>query len=159
MHTIRAGATGATWLATRLDAHRAARGDRGFTFVELTVGLTLFAGISLFLLQAFMNGMTYANRSDEKAAATSIAMQVMEQIKASPDPYNLVNIANINRTNLPLPAPYNGIANPSPHVFQASVTLALDSDLYLATSTVRVWRPQDPDATPLVTFSTVLDQQ
>lgn len=159
MRTTRAKAALATWSATRWGAPRAPHGDRGFTFVELTVGLTLFAGMSLFLLQAFMNGMTYANRSDEKAAATSIAMQVMEQIKASPDPYNLVNIANITRTNLPLPAPYNGIANPSPHVFQASVSVALDTNLYLATSTVRVWRPQDPDATPLVTFTTVLDQQ
>lgn len=106
-----------------------------------------------------MNGMLYANRSDETAAATSIAMQVMEQIKASPDPYSLVNIANISRTALPLPSPYAGINNPSPHIFQASVTVTLDNNLYLATSTVRVWRPQDPDATPLVTLSTVVDRQ
>ncbi len=145
----------ALWQATS----RASRGDRGFTFIELTVGMMLFAGVSLFLLQAFMNGMTYANRSDEKAAATSIAMQVMEQIKASPDPYTLVNIANIARTPLPLPAPYVGINNPTPHTFQASVTVVLDGNLNLAIPTVKVWRPQDPDATPLVTFTTVLDQQ
>src|ERR1700730_2487071 len=54
----------------------------GFTFIELMVGMTLFAGIALFLLQAFLDGMTYANRADEKAAATSIAMQAMGQIKA-----------------------------------------------------------------------------
>ena len=143
----------------RWGARRAARSDRGFTFVELMVGLTLFSGVSLFLLQAFMNGMVYANRSDEKAAATSIAMQVMEQIKASPDPYTLVNIANIARTPLPLPAPYTGINNPTPHTFQAAVTVTLDNNLYLATAAINVWRPQDPDATPLVTFTTVLDQQ
>ncbi len=143
----------------RWQGRRASRGNRGFTFIELTVGLTLFAGVSLFLLQAFMNGMAYANRSDEKAAATSIAMQVMEQIKASPDPYTLVNIASIARTALPLPAPYTGINNPTPHIFQASVTVTLDTNLYLATATIKVWRPQDPDATPLVTFTTVLDQQ
>ena len=147
--------TRALWPATS----RASRRDRGFTFIELTVGMMLFAGVSLFLLQAFMNGMAYANRSDEKAAATSIAMQVMEQIKASPDPYTLVNIASIARTPLPLSAPYNGIDNPTPHIFQASVTVALDANLYLATATIKVWRPQDPDATPLVTFTTVLDQQ
>lgn len=145
--------------ATRSAISRALRGDPGFTFIELTVGLMLFAGVSLFLLHAFMDGLLFANRSDEKAAATSIAMQVMEQIKASPDPYTLVNIANINRSNLPLSAPYNGINNPTPHVFQAAVTVALDSNLYLATATVQVWRPQDPDSTPLVTFTTVLDQQ
>lgn len=123
------------------------------------VGLTLFAAVALFLLRTFMNGMLYANHSDETAAATSIAMQVMEQIKASPDPYSLVNIASIARTNLPLPAPYNGINNPTPHVFQASVTVTLDNNLYLATSTVKVWRPSDPDSSPLVTLSTVVDRQ
>lgn len=138
---------------------RRTRGDRGFTFVELIVGLTLFAGMSLFLLQAFMNGMTYANRSDEKAAGTSIAMQIMEQIKASPNPYTMVGFTNIARTALPLPAPYNGIANPSPHRFQASVAVTPDDNLKLSTITVNVYRPQDPDTSPLVSLSTVLDAQ
>ncbi len=140
-------------------AHRARGGDWGFTFVELIVGLTLFAGVGLFLLQAFMNGMTYANRSDEKAAATSIAMQVMEQVKASPDPYTMVGFTNITRTNLPLSSPYNGIANPTPHKFQASVTVAQDANMFMSTVTVNVYRPQDPDTSPLVTISTVLSQQ
>ncbi len=140
-------------------ASHTSRGDGGFTFVELIVGLMLFAGIGLFLLQAFMNGITYANRSDEKAAATSIAMQVMEQIKGSPDPYTLVNIASIPRTNLPLPAPFSGIDNPTTHSLQASVTVSLDPNLYLATASVNVWRAQDPDTEPLVTFTTVLHQR
>ena len=134
-------------------------GERGFTFVELIVGLTLFAGVSLFLLQAFMHGMTHANRSDEKAAATNIGMQIMEQIKASPDPYNMVGFTDITRTNLPLSSPYNGIANPTPHTFQASVTVTPDSNLLLRTVTVNVYRPQDPDTSPLVSLSTVLDAQ
>jgi prepilin-type N-terminal cleavage/methylation domain-containing protein len=138
---------------------RARGGDRGFTFVELIVGLTLFAGVALFLLQAFMNGMTYANRSDEKAAATSIAMQVMEQIKASPNPYTMVGFTNIARTSLPLPAPYTGIANPTPHKFQASVTVTPDNNLILSTVMVNVYRFTDPDASPLVTLTTVLDAQ
>ena len=139
--------------------HGARGRDHGFTFVELIVGLTLFAGVALFLLQAFMNGMTYANRSDEKAAGTSIAMQVMEQIKASPNPYTMVGFTNITRTALPLPAPYTGIANPSPHKFQASVTVTQDTNLILSTVTVNVYRPQDPDTSPLVTLTTVLDAQ
>jgi len=138
---------------------RRIRGDRGFTFVELIVGLTLFAGVSLFLLQAFMNGMTYANRSDEKAAGTSIAMQIMEQIKASPNPYTMVGFTNIARTALPLPTPYNGIANPTPHKFQASVTVTPDDILKLSAITVNVYRPQDPDTAPLVSLSTILDAQ
>lgn len=131
----------------------------GFTFVELIIGLTLFALVALFLLTAFMHGMTYANRSDEKAAATSIAMQIMEQVKASPNPYSMVGFTNITRTALPLPAPYAGIANPSPHIFQASVTVTQDNNLIMSTVTVNVYRPQDLDASPLVTLSTVLDAQ
>jgi len=153
---------GGSVLASLGSAHRRTRrirGARGFTFVELIVGLTLFAGMSLFLLQAFMHGMAYANRSDEKAAATSIGMQVMEQIKASPNPYTMVGFTNLSRTALPLPAPYTGIANPTPHVFQASVTVAPDNNLNVSTITVNVYRPQDPDTSPLVTLATVLDAQ
>jgi len=138
--------------------NRGAR-DGGFTFVELIVGLTLFAGVSVFLLQAFMNGITYANRADEKAAATSLAMQVMEQIKASPNPYTWVGFASVARTNLPLPVPYTGISNPTAHKYQAAVTITSDSVLYLSTVTVNVYRPADPDTSPLVTLATVLDAQ
>jgi type II secretory pathway pseudopilin PulG len=127
--------------------------------VELVVGLTLFAGVAVFLLQAFMHGMTYANRADEKAAATSIGMQVMEQIKASPNPYTWVGFASISRTALPLPAPYTGISNPTPHTYQASVTISSDGNLYLSTVTVNVFRTSDPDTSPLVSLSTVLDAQ
>jgi prepilin-type N-terminal cleavage/methylation domain-containing protein len=138
---------------------RRVRGDCGFTFVELIVGLTLFAGMALFLLQAFMHGMTYANRSDERAAATSIGMQVMEQIKASPNPYTMVGFTSLARTALPLPAPYTGISNPTPHTFQASVTVTPDNNLNVSTITVNVYRPQDPDTSPLVSLATVLDAQ
>jgi type II secretory pathway pseudopilin PulG len=138
---------------------RRVRGDFGFTFVELIVGLTLFAGMALFLLQAFMHGMTYANRSDERAAATSIGMQVMEQIKASPNPYTMVGFTSLARTALPLPAPYTGISNPTPHTFQASVTVTPDNNLNVSTITVNVYRPQDPDTSPLVSLATVLDAQ
>lgn len=137
----------------------AARSEAGFTFVELIVGLTLFAGISVFLLQGFIDGMTFANRSDERAAATSLAMQVMEQIKASPDPYSVVGFTDIARTPLPLPSPYTGISNPTPHFFQASVSVTADNNLNLSTVTVNIYRPQDPDAVPLATVSTILDAQ
>jgi len=133
--------------------------DRGFTFVELIVGLTLFASVAVFLLQAFMHGMTTANRSDEKGVATSIGMQVMEQIKASPNPYTMVGFTNVARTNLPLPSPYAGISNPAPHTYQLSVVVTSDNNLFLSTVTVNVYRPSDPDSSPLVTLSTVLDAQ
>jgi hypothetical protein len=127
--------------------------------VELIIGLTLFTGVSLFLLQAFMNGITYANRSDEKAAGTSIAMQIMEQVKASPNPYTMVGFTNIARTDLPLPSPYTGIANPSPHRFSASVSVVPDNVLFLTVVTVNVYRPSDPDVTPLVSLTTMLLSQ
>ncbi|HEX9245593.1 MAG TPA: type II secretion system protein [bacterium] len=136
-----------------------ARRDGGFTFVELLVGMALFAGVSVFLLQAFIDGMGFANRSDTKAAATSIASQVMEQIKASPNPYTMVGFANIPRIALPLPAPYTGIANATTHNLQASVTVVPDTNLLLSIVTVSVYRPADPDTTPLVTLSTVLTSQ
>ena len=106
-----------------------------------------------------MDGMLFANRSDETSAATSPAMQVLEQIKASPDPYALVGFTNIARTPLPLPSPYTGISNPTPHTFQASVTVGSDSNLILSTVTVNIYRPADPDATPLVSVSTILSAQ
>jgi type II secretory pathway pseudopilin PulG len=131
----------------------------GFTFIELLVGLTLFAGIAVFLLQAFLAGMTYANRSDTQAAATSIAVQIMEQIKASPNPYSMVGFTNIARTPLPLPAPYTGIANPTPHTFQVSVAVTPDNNLIMSTVTVNVYQPSDAGTAPTATLTTVLDAQ
>jgi len=58
----------------------------GFTFVELMVALSLFATVSLFVLQAFIGGMAHAGRSNENAAATTLAIQIMEQIRASANP-------------------------------------------------------------------------
>jgi len=134
-------------------------GTEGFTLVEIVVGLTVFMAISFALLQVFMNSATYANRSDTKAAATSLAAQVIEQIKASPNPYAMVGFTNIARTPLPLPAPYTGVVNPSPHTFQISVNVTPDNNLNLILVTVNVYRPTDPDSAPLVTESTVLDAQ
>ena len=127
--------------------------------VELLIGMALFAGVSVFLMQAFIDGMGFANRSDTKAAATSIAMQVMEQIKSSPNPYTMVGFVNIPRMALPLPAPYTGISNATTHNLQATVTVVPDNTLLLSTVTVSVYRPADPDTTPLVTLSTVLTSQ
>lgn len=138
---------------------RGRQDQQGFTFVELMVGLTLFASIAVFLLQAFMAGMGYANRSDQQAAATSLAIQVMEQIKASPNPYSMVGFTDVARTPLPLPAPYSGISNPTPHTFQMSISVTPDTNLIMSTVTVNVYRPSDPDTSPLATLTTVLDAQ
>lgn len=129
----------------------------GFTFVELMVSLSLFAAVSLFVLQSFIGGMAHAGRSNENAAATTLAMQVMEQIHASVNPVEFVGIADLPRTPLPLPAPYTGVSNPTPHTFDVAVDLTVNGDLTITTATVEVYRPAD--VVPFVTLTTVLDDQ
>ena len=133
------------------------RRDRGFTFVELMVALSLFAAVSLFVLQAFIGGMAHAGRSNENAAATTLAIQIMEQIRASVNPYVMVGFTDLPRTPLPLPAPYTGVVNPSPHIFEVAVNVTQNDDLTLTTATVEIYRPSD--AAPFVTLTTVLDDQ
>ncbi len=131
--------------------------DEGFTFVELMVALSLFAAVSLFVLQSFIGGMAHAGRSNENAAATTLAIQIMEQIRASVNPYAMVGFTDLARTALPLPAPYTGVVNPSPHVFEVGVDVTQNDDLTLTTATVQIFRPSD--VTPFVTLTTVLDDQ
>lgn len=138
-------------------APRKRLGSDGFSFMELIVALSLLAVISIFVLQAFIVGMAHAGRSNERAAATTLAMQVMEQIRASVNPYTMVGFTSLARSSLPLAAPYTGVVNPTPHVFQIAVDVALNSDLTLTTATVQVYRPAD--ATPFVALTTVLDDQ
>ena len=136
-----------------------ARGDRGFTYLELIVALSLFAGFSLFLLQTFIIGMAHAGRANERAAATTLAIQVMEQVRASVNPYEMVGFTDLARTSLPLPDPYTGVTNPTPHTFQVAVDITLNENLRLTTATVQVYRPTDATGTPFVSLTTVLDDQ
>ncbi len=133
------------------------RRDGGFTFVELMVALSLFAAVSLFVLQAFIGGMAHAGRSNENAAATTLAIQIMEQIRASVNPYAMVGFTDLPRAPLPLPAPYTGVVNPSPHVFEVAVNVTANDNLTLTTATVEIYRPSD--VAPFVTLTTVLDDQ
>jgi len=133
--------------------------EAGFTMIELLTGVSLFAGVAFFLLQGLLASMTFANNSDAKAAATSLGMQIMEQIRASANPYTMVGFTDLPRTSLPLAAPYNGIVNPTPHSFQVEVTVNPNDNLTLNTITVNVYRPQDPDTSPLASMTTVLDAQ
>lgn len=134
-----------------------ARTDAGFTFIELLVALSLLAVVSFFILQSFVSGMTYAGRANERAAATTLAMQVTEQIRASVNPYTMVGFVDLPRSPLPLPAPYTGVTNPSPHTFQIAVDITRNPDLTLTTATVEVYRPSD--ASPFIALTTVLDDQ
>jgi prepilin-type N-terminal cleavage/methylation domain-containing protein len=127
----------------------------GFTFIELLVSLSLFAAVSFIVLQGFVAAMGHAGRSNEKVAATTLAVQIMEQIHASVNPYTMVNIGDLARSPLPLPAPYSGVTNPSPYPFEVAVDVTQNSNLTVITAQVDVFRPGDP--TPLVTMMTMLD--
>ncbi|MDR7400489.1 MAG: type II secretion system protein, partial [Armatimonadota bacterium] len=132
----------------------------GFTFVELLVAVSLFAFVSLFLVYTLLAGMRFASRSNERAAATTVATQVMEQIRASANPVWEVNWTPLPRTPIPLPTPYHGISNPSPYEFDVAVDMNQDLTLTLVTVTVSVWRSSAPvGAEPLVRLSTVLDDK
>lgn len=133
------------------------RRQHGFTFVELVVALSLFSVISVFVLQAFIGAIAHAGRSNENAAATTLAMQIMEQIRSSVNPYTMVGFTDLPRSALPLPAPFTGVVNPSPHVFEVAVDVTLNPDLTLTTATVQVFRPADASA--YVAVTTVLDDQ
>ncbi|MDR7544986.1 MAG: type II secretion system protein [Armatimonadota bacterium] len=136
---------------------RLRRAEEGFSFIELLVALSLLAGVSLFIFQTFIAGMAHAGRANERAAATMVALQIMEQVRASVNPYEMVGFVDLPRTALPLPAPYSGIANPTPHRFEVAVDVTRDDNLTLTTVTVQVYRPSD--TTPFVTLTTVLDDQ
>ncbi len=142
-----------------VEAGRPRRGDGGFTFVELLVALSLFAFVCIFLLWTLTAAMRFASRSNERAAATTVAMQVMEQIRASANPVWQVNWTSLQRTPLPLPAPYTGITNPSPYAFDVAVDMTQDLLLTLVTVTVTVWRTGAPDSQPLVRVATILDDK
>jgi prepilin-type N-terminal cleavage/methylation domain-containing protein len=146
-------------MKTPKSASAGALGTAGFTFLELLVALSLFAAVSVFILQAFIAGMSHAGRANERAAATTVAMQMMEQIRASVNPYTMVGFTDLPRTpvsNLGGTA-YAGVINPTPHTFDVAVDVASDNDLTLTTATVNVYRPSDPDASPFASLTTVLD--
>lgn len=128
--------------------------EGGFTLVELMVGLGLFAVVSLFLLDGFINGLGITSKSDDKGAATTLALQVMELVSASSDPYTMVGFTGLTRTALPLPPPYTSVANPSSHTYQVSVAVSQDSNLNFITVTVNVFRPAD--VSPFVSLTKVL---
>jgi len=135
------------------------RSQGGFTLVELLVAVSLFAFVCVFLLHTITVAIRLASRSNERAAATTVAMQVMEQIRASANPVWEVSWTPLPRTAVPLPEPYEGVTNPTPYAFDVAVGMDRDEVLSLVTVTVTVWRSGAPDGEPLVRLSTVLDDR
>ena len=135
------------------------RRERGFTFMELLIALSLFSAVSLFILQSFINGMAHAGRANERAAATTLALQVMEQIRASVNPYTMVGFTDLARTPVASlgGTVYAGVVNPTPHAFDIAVDVTHNDALTLTTVTVQVFRPAD--ISPYISLTTVLDDQ
>jgi type II secretory pathway component PulJ len=122
------------------------------------LALSLFAAVAVFILQGFVAATAQPRRSNERAAAATLAMQVMEQIRASVDPYAFVNFNELPGTpvdQVSESSPYRGLINPTPHRFDVAVTVARDPGCTLITATVDIYRPVD--AEPFVTVATVLD--
>ncbi len=137
---------------------RLLRHHEGFSIMEILVALALFTIISLVVVQAFISGMGYSRQSSERAAATTLSIQLMEQIRASPNPYTMVGFTPLARQACcPLPSPWANVTNPTPYPFHVSVDVALNPDLILSTVTVNVFRPADNY--PFVTMTTVLKDQ
>jgi len=131
------------------------RGEQGFSIGEILVALSLFAVVSLGVLQAFVNGMGFSKRSSERAAATTLATQLMEQVRASPNPYTMVGFTPLARQACcPLPSPWGNVTNPTPYPFDVSVNVVQDTNLILSTVTVNVYR--QTDTVPVVSFTTML---
>jgi len=137
---------------------RLLRHYEGFSIMEILVALALFTIMSLVVVQAFISGMGYSRQSSERAAATTLSIQLMEQIRASPNPYTMVGFTALPRQACcPLPSPWANVTNATPYPFDVSVDVALNPDLILSTVTVNVFRPADNY--PFVTMTTVLKDQ
>ncbi|MCS7173249.1 MAG: type II secretion system GspH family protein [Armatimonadetes bacterium] len=141
-------------------------GERGLTLVEILVAIVLFGLVAVFLMYTFLAGMRFTSRANELAAATTIANQVLEQVRASvnccptPGCDQGVNWTALPRTPIPLPTPYHRVANIGPYRFDVEVTpLPPESDLSIVFPRVRVWRSGAPDDQPLVELVTACDDQ
>jgi prepilin-type N-terminal cleavage/methylation domain-containing protein len=136
-----------------------AAGERGLTLVEILVAIVLFGLVAVFLMYTFLAGMRFTSRANELAAATTIANQVLEQIRASPNCVWGVNWTDLPRTPIPLPTPYHRIANIGPYRFDVEVSrLDPGSALSIVFPRVRVWR-SGASGEPLVEMATACDDQ
>ncbi len=143
-----------TWKARPLT------GEQGLTLVEILVAIVLFGLVAVFLMYTFLAGMRFTARANELAAATTIANQVLEQIRASPNCVWGVNWTDLPRTPVPLPTPYHRIANIGPYRFDVAVDrMPPGSDLSIVFPRVRVWRTGAPDGEPLVELVTACDDK
>ena len=142
-----------------------AQGNAGFTLIELLVATAIFGIIAVFLLTTFIQALSQAGYSNERSAATTLGIQVMEQVRSSANPYQLVAFDPLVRTpisNIPCvgpdPSPYCGLANPTPYAFDLQVDVTPDDNLGIITVTVQVFRSgAGAGVPPIVRLTTVLD--
>ena len=129
----------------------------GLTLIEVLVATAIMGILVVFVLATFTQALGTTGQSNERSAATTLGTQLMEQIRASVNPVDMVGIAGLPRTALPLAWPYDGLSNPTPYRFEVSVTMTPNPDLSLTTATVEVFRPAQIQ--PLVSLTTILDDQ
>lgn|GEM_PF-1483914 len=145
-----------------------AQGNGGFTLIELLVATAIFAIIAIFLLTTFIQALSQAGYSNERSAATTIGMQVMEQVRSSANPYALVAFDPLVRTPIanitgamctgPDPSPYCGLANPTPYAFDLQVDITPNDNFGLITVTVQIYRTGSlAGVPPIVQLTTILD--
>ncbi|MDR5710146.1 MAG: type II secretion system protein [Armatimonadota bacterium] len=135
-------------------------GEGGLTLVEILVAIVLFGLVAVFLMYTFLAGMRFTSRANEIAAATTVANQVLEQIRASPNCVWGVNWTDLPRTPIPLPTPYHRIAPIGPYRFEVAVDrMDPGSQLSIVFPRVRVWRSGASDASPLVEMVSACDDQ
>lgn len=131
------------------------RREEGLSVAEILVALAIFAVVSLGVLQAFVTGMGSSKRSSERAAATTLAIQLMEQVRASPNAYTQVGFTSLPRqVCCSLPSPWGSVTNPTGYPLEVSVVINQDTTLILSTVTVNVFRQAETN--PVVTLTTML---
>jgi prepilin-type N-terminal cleavage/methylation domain-containing protein len=131
----------------------------GLSLIEILVATAIFGVIVVFVLATFTQALGTTGQSNERSAATTLATQLMEQIRASVNPVAMVGIVNLPRTPLPLGSPYDSLNNPTPYRFEVAVSVTPNPSpgLTVTTATVEVFRPNVDS--PLVTLTTILDDQ
>jgi|GEM_PF-298798 undecaprenyl-phosphate galactose phosphotransferase len=120
----------------------AARGERGFTLVEILVSLTIMALILIPLMAGFDWSMGQAGQSNTATAATNLARQALEYARAQAS----------NPAGFPVPPSPRAPVAGTP--FQREVLTSTNALMNWETVTVNVYYGTSP--TPLVTLSTVV---
>lgn len=108
------------------DERRAKYGESGFTVVELTVGLTVFAVVAMSFLVLFISLVHSAVIAKQKAVASTLATNQMEYLKSLPYDSLAISGGTIYSTS-PLPALVTKKVNGVTYKITSSINYADDA--------------------------------